>query len=246
MSKLTPPKLWLSVKAKNWRMNDEGSTDADAEFALVRQKALSRDDYTCVCCGFKTSKWQEVHHVNDDHSDNRLENLVTVCSYCHMCQHIGLAGRNNEAVLIWLPEISQDRLHHLVRTVQVAQRWAETSTQQRQVKVDTIRAAQKIAEGAEQLMAALRAREDEAEARLGTSDLLELANIMLAMPDDIYEMRGEFLHGFRMLPLGVRMQNADDVMLKMSSSWLEAGGPYVNMRPTTWLGMMKASLKQVD
>jgi intracellular multiplication protein IcmJ len=240
------PKLWLSVKTKNWRMNDETSADADAEFSLVRQKALSRDDYTCVCCGFKTGKWQEVHHVNDDHSDNRLENLVTVCSYCHMCQHIGLAGRNNEAVLVWLPEIPQDQIHHLVRTIQVAHSWAESTTQGRNVKMDTIRAAQKIAEGADKLMAALRAREDQAEARLQTSDLLELANIMAAMPDDMYARRGEFLHGMRMLPLGVRMDGATDVMKQISASWLEPGGPYVNLKPTSWLNMMKSSMKKLE
>ncbi len=237
--------LRLSVKAKNWRMNDSSSGDADAEFSIVRKQALERDKHTCVGCGFKASKWQEVHHLNDDHSDNRLKNLVTACSYCHMCQHIGLAGRNEEAVLVWLPELSQVQVNHLVRSVQVAQRWAETSTSARQVKPKDIRTAQTIAEGANTLMAALRAREDEAEERLMTSDLLELANIMLAMPDDVYERREEFLHGFRMLPLGVREQEGKNTMEQMVDSWMQPGGPYVNVKPNTWYGLFKSSLNKL-
>ncbi|EPX83493.1 HNH endonuclease [Salipiger mucosus] len=224
-------------------MNDEGSEDADAEFGLVRRKVLERDDSTCQLCGFKAKKWQEVHHVNDDHSDNRKENLLTVCSYCHMCQHIGLAGRNKEAVLVWLPEIPQATLHHVVRAIQVAQRWAETASQVRSVKPDTVRAAQNISDGAGKLQAALREREDHAEARLGTTDLVEIANIMMAMPDDVYERRGEMLHGFRMLPLGVRTNENENTMEKIVDSWMEPGGPYVSLKPQTWLGIFKSALR---
>ena len=241
---MSDPRLRLSVKAKNWRMNDESSEEADAEFGLVRRKALERDDNTCQLCGFKSKKWQEVHHVNDDHSDNRPDNLLTVCSYCHMCQHIGLAGRDEEAVLIWLPEIPQGHLHHIVRAIQVSLRWAETATQARQVKPDTLRSAQTIADGARKLQAELRAREDHAEARLGTSDLLDLANIMLAMPDDIYERRGEMLHGFRMLPLGVRQNGNENTMDKIVDSWMDPGGPFVSMKPQTWLGILKSAMRE--
>ncbi len=243
---MVSPTLRLSVKAKNWRMNDAGSTDADAEFQIVRRNALDRDDYTCALCKFKAAKWQEVHHVNDDHSDNTLSNLMTVCSFCHMCQHIGLAGRNEEAVLVWLPEIPQATLHHLVRTILVGQRWAETATQARAARAEVVKQAQATAAGANRLMGELRAREDQAEQMMGTSDLLEIANIMLATPDDVYERRHEFLHGFRMLPLGVRFNDGsrgkEDVMAKMVDSWMEPGGAYVNLRPQSWLTLFKNSL----
>lgn len=237
------PTLKLSVKAKNWRMYDSNSENSDAEFQIVRKKVLDRDNYTCRLCGFKANKWQEVHHINDDHSDNRVDNLWTVCSYCHMCQHIGLAGRNEEAVLVWLPEIPQDKLHHLIRTIQVAHRWAETSTMARNVRSDMIKTAKTIAEGAENLMSEFTERQAVAEAKLGTSDLSEIANIMLTMSDEDYAKRDKFLNGFRMLPLGVRKQDNEDIMSRMVDSWLDAGGPYVNFRPTSWLGMFKASLK---
>lgn len=239
----TEPTLRLSVKAKNWRMMDTHAADADAEFQMVRKKVLERDDYTCRLCGFKAAKWQEVHHVNDDHSDNRKENLWTVCSYCHMCQHIGLAGRNEEAVLVWMPEISQAQLHHIVRTIQVAKRWSDTATKARAVRQETVKQAKKFEDGAAALMSKLRERELVAHERLGTSNLLDLANIMLVMDDAQYERRGEFLHGYRMLPLGVRSSDGDDVMAKIVTTWLEPGGPYVNLSPTSWEGMFRFSLK---
>lgn len=243
MSKVS---LRLSVKAKNWRMNDDKSSEADAEFQLVRTKVLNRDKYTCLGCGFTASKWQEVHHVNDDHSDNRPDNLVTVCNYCHMCQHIGRAGQMQEAVLVWLPEISQAELHHLVRAGQVAQRWAETVTMQRNTRADTARSANQIREGAGRLLATLRERQDEAEERIGTSDLQVLANIMLAMPDDMYDQREDVLHGFRMLPLGVRYQDNQDTMDAVVDSWMEPGGPFLNLKPQSWLGMFKSSLSKIS
>lgn len=241
----TKDPLRLSVKAKNWRMFDSDSEAADTEFALVRKKVLERDDYSCKMCGFKASKWQEVHHVNDDHSDNRKENLLTVCMYCHLCQHIGLAGRNQEAVLAWIPEIPQDRLHHIIRSVQVAKRWSENAMMARGVKSDAIRQAQELADGASSLMAKLRERQMQAEERIGTSDPLEIANIMLSMPDDMYERRGEFLAGIRLLPLGIRKQGVEDMMPKIVDSWLDAGGAYVNLRPSAWLGMFRSSIKNV-
>ena len=141
------------------------------------------------------------------------------------------------------PEISQDQLHHIVRTIQVAERWSDTATKARAVRQETMRQAAKFKDGAAALMAKLKERQLVAEEKLGTSSLLELANIMLVMDDAQYEARGDFLYGYRMLPLGVRKSDNDDIMEKIVSSWLEPGGPYINLSPTSWEGMFRFSLK---
>lgn len=229
-----------SVKCTNWRMYDKDSGEADAEFQRVRKKALERDNQSCRFCGFRHLKWQEVHHVNDDHADNRLENLVTACSFCHMVQHIGLAGRNQEAVLAWIPEISQDRLHHIVRTALVAQRQAELISGEARGAAAMIRAFRQASDAARSALAALRSREIEAERRLGSSDPLEIGNAMLLLPDDIYARRADYLSGIRLLPLGRRQQGSDDVMKKQIDSWADPGGPYHNLKPNSWLGLMRS------
>lgn len=45
-------------------------------------------EYKCDVCG-NTGEWQgkelslQLHHINGDHNDNRLENLILLCPNCH-------------------------------------------------------------------------------------------------------------------------------------------------------------------
>jgi len=234
--------LVLSVKCENWRMFDKDSGEADAEFQRVRKKALDRDNQTCRFCGFRHTKWQEVHHANDDHADNRLENLITACPFCHMVQHIGLAGRNEEAVLIWLPEIPQHTLHHLVRTILVAQRSAEIVKNDPRAVAPSVRNAKEAGDVAKAAMSALRERSSLAEKRLGSCDPLEIGNAMLLLPDEVYAKRSEIFSGIRLLPLGKRWNGGEDVMAKQIDSWTETGGPYSRLQPNTWAGLMRSVL----
>lgn len=234
--------LVLSVKAANWRMNDDGSADADAEFKHVRLKALERDDRTCRCCGFRAAKWMEVHHIDDDHANNDLKNLATVCMFCHLVQHIGLAGRNREAVLAWIPEVTQDRLHHIVRSVLVVQKWADDTAKDRRNRPDMITTARNMAEGATSLFTRLRAREADAQRLFGTSDPGELGSVLQTMAMDtpaLYERRAEFLSGLRLLPLGRRVQGGQEKMPEIIDSWLSTGGPYASLNPRTWVSILR-------
>ena len=48
----------------------------------ARQIALKE---TCGCCGGKDRL--AIHHVNEDWTDGRLENLQTLCAHCHQQWH---------------------------------------------------------------------------------------------------------------------------------------------------------------
>jgi len=50
-----------------------------------RQKCLSQKINVCNICG--ASEDLAVHHINADRRDNRLENLVPLCSSCHRDVH---------------------------------------------------------------------------------------------------------------------------------------------------------------
>ena len=115
----------LRVKKALWRRDDPtaeaGSASARGpEWESLRKKVLERDDHTCGHCGFRSEKWQEIHHKDDDHGNSRLENLETLCPWCHGCHHVGLMGVLGKARLVWCPEIPQTHLFHLVRTMGVA------------------------------------------------------------------------------------------------------------------------------
>lgn len=234
--------LTLSVKAKNWRQSDHASEDADQEFAKVRMRALQRDNFTCVACGFRSIKYQEVHHKDDDHHNNDLNNLATVCSFCHNCQHIGFAGINKEATLIWAPEFSQADINHLARTWLVAEQWFKMTKDDVQSEIQKVRAARHLSEAGESIKNALLERQGEAQTRLGTHDPTELADALLQLDDLVYDKRDLYLDGIRLLPLGKRTVNGEDQMKKMVMSWLENGGPYFGLRPPTWNSLIDTLL----
>ena len=236
------PSLTLSCKVAKWRDGDQLSADADAEFDKARLKRLDKDNHTCRLCGFKAKKWQEVHHVDDDHTNNALSNLATVCIFCHMVQHIGFAGTRGEAVLVWLPEMAQDRLHHVVRSVLVARRWSARMANDRHTQRDMKEAIAEMEQGAETLMATLESRRGEARERFKTDRPDELANALESMTDEEYARRGEFLAGARLLPLGLRKVDGQDKMPEIVDSWMETGGPYANLKPSTWASMLRSAV----
>lgn len=244
--------LVLSVKAVNWRMYDDDSAIADEEFKQVRSSVLTRDDHSCRFCGFRAMKWQEVHHVNDDHADNRRENLVTACIFCHMVQHIGLAGRNKEAVLAWIPEIDQARLHHIVRTLLVVSIYADGIAKDRNKQPAAIRVAKTMAEAARSLETKLRSREAKAAEIFGTSDPLELANVLQQIAGNpataaLYADRSKKLFpGLRLLPLGRRVHSGGDKMPEIVGTWLASPGPYSSLSPQTWHSLLRENVMDRD
>ena len=63
--------------------------------AHTLRKKLIEDglkEYKCECCGM--SEWLgkpiplELHHINGNHYDNRLENLILLCPNCHSLEHV--------------------------------------------------------------------------------------------------------------------------------------------------------------
>lgn len=48
----------------------------------------------CTLCGFVPIHicQLDVHHINGDHSDNRPENLTTLCANCHRLAHVADRG----------------------------------------------------------------------------------------------------------------------------------------------------------
>lgn len=61
-----------------------------AEFRVVRQSVRDRDGSRCRKCGMTEEDngyALSVHHVNYQKTDNRMDNLVTLCRWCHGSMH---------------------------------------------------------------------------------------------------------------------------------------------------------------
>lgn len=127
------PALVLSVKRSTWRRHDPDREAADAAYARVRLDVLRRDAYTCKYCGFVSSGdsqantgsyaasgYLEVHHQDDNHKNNQISNLVTVCPFCHQVFHVGFAGKRAAAQLTWFPWLPQATVNLMSNLAAVA------------------------------------------------------------------------------------------------------------------------------
>lgn len=58
----------------------------DKEYLIMRGVVIWLYDYKCGLCQKKPKKI-EVHHINKNSSDNRIENLMPLCKPCHKLAH---------------------------------------------------------------------------------------------------------------------------------------------------------------
>jgi len=95
------PRLWFPERVEQRAWNE------------IREKMLTRDDYTCQFCGHRAKKYMQAHHLKDS-SDNSLKNLVTCCVACHAVNHIGINLKYG-IIEIWKSPISQVEIVRITR-----------------------------------------------------------------------------------------------------------------------------------
>lgn len=182
--------LQISVKRSIFRKDDpyaEGADSASKDPDLLA-KIADRDKFHCRYCGFRSPKFQELHHFDDNHANNTVENLVTACPLCHMCNHVGYAGQSKRGVLIHIdPEanITQAALNQLVRTL-----WIGQVSDQPEIKA-----------AADSMLMKLEKMKSNAESVIGSSDPITVGEYLLGLKAHEYESRGKYLKGVYLLPL---------------------------------------------
>lgn len=205
----------LSVKRSLFRCDDPSADYADAKFRAIRPKILERDGHKCKFCDFKSMKFQEVHHIDDDHSNNDPSNLITVCPLCHCCFHLGFTGQHERGIIIFLDpslNISQADLIQVVRTLWIGELSADTSVRMLSIN----------------MLAKLYKQNVPADRKLGSSDPLALGDFFLQLSDEDYEKRMSFLSGFYLLPLKEKFEGQINYWHKNvfngfgSDSWISA------------------------
>lgn len=104
----------LSTSMHTWRLAFGHFSARDTQHAELRKQILARDKCTCVDCNLKLPVHMEVRHIDGNHDNNSPENLVCVCPFCHMRDHLGPTGFANAAYVIGSTRISQAVLNALV------------------------------------------------------------------------------------------------------------------------------------
>lgn len=195
--------LGLSVKCKSFR--DAGDFDKDASFKDVKQFVKQRDKNACVHCGDVFEKYQEVHHKDDDHSNNDQDNLLTVCSLCHACHHIGLAGIHNRGVIAYMPEVTQEDINRTQKLLMCITRSGFHAFNKLCIKMAPYTVASvNFQEGNVPEMGdviADRVRVVEEEYCKGWSNPTILGEALLQCDDEVYSQRSKIVSDLRLIPV---------------------------------------------
>lgn len=197
----------------------------------IRPRILERDDHTCRFCGFRSEKYQEMHHLNGHPEDLKETNLVTACIYCQQCFDLERASQMNSGVLVWMPEMAQADLNHIARAIYVARISQGT-----------------MADAARSALESIMARREDAKARLSTDDPFFLATVLRDfLGPKHYVGRAEKLDGIRLFPLDRR--NVSEGELKFNqfpqilAYWRSKDGPFGGNLPAQWKTLY-AKMKQ--
>lgn len=129
--------LKIGIKRGVHRRDDARASVADAAFEPVRQAALVRAGYKCVCCGLesganpatKKRSALQVHHVDNDHHNNDDPgNLQAYCDLDHAIHHIGCDAPSNGGNVGWasqmrigfIPQLSTEDINLFQRAIGAA------------------------------------------------------------------------------------------------------------------------------
>ncbi len=199
----------------------------------IRKSVLERDNHTCQCCGFRAEKYQEIHFLDQNRQNVAMDNLATTCIFCHQCFNLDMANTMRSGVLIWLPELSQTDLHHVMRAIYVA------------------RISQgPMAEAARAALESLMDRRKEAVRRIQTDDPYVLSTVLrYFLTGRYYADRTDRLDGVRLMPLDRRLIREADLEFnqfpQILAYWRSKDGPFGDRAPTLWTNLFKNALKQL-
>ncbi len=207
-----------------------GAPKAQTNIKKQTEKVLRRDDYTCRFCGFHSKQYQRVVANPDERSP---QPFVTACTFCEQCITLERASITGAGVLVWLPEIGQAELNHIVRAIYVAR--AEKN---------------ELTDTATRAMDALMTRRADAKKRLGSDDPLLLATVMQEM------LTAEEAHGASTKLDGIRLLPPDKHIMRTAAGdvnqfpqilkyWRSAEGPYGQLPVEKWTEIFKAASAKI-
>ena len=74
---------------QNMQQTKDTRCQYKSEFSRVRKFIISAFDYRCQICG-KESTILHVHHIDHNHNNNDIYNMLPLCKTCHINLHSGI------------------------------------------------------------------------------------------------------------------------------------------------------------
>ena len=176
----------------------------------------------CAFCGVHSGPWQSSVRSPDDG-----QRLVAACPLCFLCFHLERPSIDSEAVLIWLPEMSQAALNVTMRALHIELRaLGEDLDDADQQRSNTPGRAH-----LDYARAIFGERGAAAVARLGTDRPSELAAGFFRLSPSAYANRAKLLGGVRLLPRGHFYDRGADVYPEIVDFWRGASKPQSSLPP---------------
>ncbi len=119
---------------------------------------LEADDWTCHSCGFRLRNFMEIDHL-DRHEATAIDELRTICQFCHNLRHPLWATLRGRLRLIWAPAMSQPALNRLAWLVLMASEDHQGNT-----------ADDELLDASRSIIAAVGRRESMMSSILGSAD----------------------------------------------------------------------------
>lgn len=110
--------LVIRVNPIGWQLKQ--NRDSNVFLSAMIPKTMARDNYRCVFCGYSAPMGMQVINLDGNYNNNNLDNMATACSLCSRSVFIGSFQHQESEEskidkIIYLPEISQVQIHHLLR-----------------------------------------------------------------------------------------------------------------------------------
>ncbi len=156
---------------------------------------------SCPFCGVRLAEGQEPFLCPDGSADFS-------CAPCHLVRHLERDTIAEEAVLIWLPEMTQAALNALAHGAH--KRLARDGALTHAASPFGL-TPDHVPNGALEAIRALEARSLEAETRLGASSPRVLGAALMRMKPRFYEDRAQLLGGLRLLSRGRFFVDGEDI-----------------------------------
>lgn len=185
---------------------------ADCDLSVAVRQDLST--LPCAFCGVRSGTWQ-LPRLPDPESDAPPASPAA-CPLCALSEHLERPRIDDEAALIWLPEVSQQAVNALLREIHLRLR----------ALGEDVAAAARLQGRSSDRAALYYARQalsecsEAASARLGTTRPSELADALQHLPTAAHGRRGHLLGGIRLLPLGRWFDDGADIYPRIVDTWL--------------------------
>jgi len=168
------------------------------------------EDLRCPFCGMHSDLWQNFVAPAPHSLDG-----TGACVLCFLCRHLERPRIDEEAALVWLPEMSQPALNVTMREIHVQLRTlGEDLHDEGRLRLNTPERTRLY-----YARSTLGARAVAAASRLGTDKPSELAGALCRLSAVAYANRAKLLGGVRLLPLGRFYAGDKDVYPEVVDRW---------------------------